>query len=338
MNQLSQPTEPTVCPAGGTRRVSVRCDDVEQAQLFLSKEYVPVRVTSHQQRLFDFEATVAFCGGVGFSSASSRSGIQLDFEECFDGYGMSLPLAGSMSLGVGTKDRVSSRPQSGLMMDSRTVESVGLSSHSAWHRIALSSDELHAHMALLTQRPMRHRVRFEPHFSHECGAAALMFGISRSIIEGVRGHAPLLAAPSAIVSLKEAVLSLFVEAMPHDHSDHLRRPVALPAPRHVRRAIDFMHANALQPLRLADIAQAAQTSARSLQMAFRHFRDMTPMEYLRRLRLDGARDELIHCPPGASVAQIAYRWGFAHHGMFAKRYAKAFGESPSATLRRHRKD
>ncbi|MGF6528823.1 AraC-like DNA-binding protein [Variovorax sp. PvP013] len=316
--------------------VSARFDDIEQARSFLSDNYMPLRMATRGQDPFDFQTTAVRCEGVKFSTSTSCSGMQLLIDEPMDGYGMSFPSSGSLSVDTGAREPTHSQPNGGLILDSLTADSATFSPGSAWQRIALDSGELHRHVTLLTDRPVHRRVRFAPHFRMDGGASRLMFEIGQAIIDGMRDQAPLMSAPMAIVSLKEAVLSLFVEAMPHDHSEYLGRRTALPAPKHVRRAIEFMHANLLRPLRLEDIALASQTSARSLQMAFRQFRNTTPMDYLRRLRLDGARNELIHCPPGTSVADVAYRWGFAHHGMFASRYAKLFGESPSATLRRHR--
>ncbi len=76
----------------------------------------------------------------------------------------------------------------------------------------------------------------------------------------------------------------------------------------VRRAMAYIDDNLDQPIALADIAAAAGLSARGLQLAFQRYLGETPMARLR-------------------------RWGFAHHGRFAQLYARAFGESPSATLR-----
>jgi transcriptional regulator GlxA family with amidase domain len=64
---------------------------------------------------------------------------------------------------------------------------------------------------------------------------------------------------------------------------------------------------------------------------------MTPMQYLKRLRLEGARSELLQAAPGSRVVDVAYRWGFAHHGVFSASYADVFGELPSVTLRRGHK-
>jgi AraC-like DNA-binding protein len=338
---MKEEPKPKKDPAASGERphaISMNFDDLEEAQAFLSENCMPLRVGRPDPARFDFQTMAVQCGGVRFSNSASRSGLRLFIDQPADGYGMSFPSSGSLSVGTHAGRSTTSPTNGGLILDSLTAESAVFSPGSAWRRIALDSGELHRHVTLLTDQPVHRRLTFTPHFDMGGGAACLMFEISQAIIDGMRGTAPLASAPSALVSLKEAVLSLFVEAMPHDYSEYLDRRATLPTPRHVRRAIEFMHANLLRPLRLEDIAMASQTSARSLQMAFRQFRGTTPMDYLRRLRLDGARNELIRCPPGTSVGDVAYRWGFAHHGMFASRYAKLFGESPSTTLRRHRKD
>lgn len=114
-----------------------------------------------------------------------------------------------------------------------------------------------------------------------------------------------------------------------------RRPDRGIQSRRVRLAIAFMEAHAHEPITVGDISIAAATTTRSLQSAFRRAYDMTPMQYLRRLRLRLAREELLaSTDPRLSVRDVAYRWGFAHPGRFAQQYAAAFGEHPSTTLRR----
>lgn len=60
------------------------------------------------------------------------------------------------------------------------------------------------------------------------------------------------------------------------------------------------------------------------------------MQYVREVRLRHVRDRLLKPMPGDSVTDIAIEHGFPHLGEFATAYKKAFGESPSETLRRHR--
>jgi AraC-like DNA-binding protein len=86
---------------------------------------------------------------------------------------------------------------------------------------------------------------------------------------------------------------------------------------------------------VGDIALAASTTTRSLQEAFRHRFDMTPMQFLRRLRLRLAREQLLNGHDlGLTVHDVALRWGFSHSGRFAQQYLAEFGEHPSQTLRR----
>ena len=51
------------------------------------------------------------------------------------------------------------------------------------------------------------------------------------------------------------------------------------------------------------------------------------------LGLQRVREELLN-GSGSNVASVALRWGFEHMGRFANQYRRAFGETPSQTLRR----
>jgi transcriptional regulator GlxA family with amidase domain len=73
---------------------------------------------------------------------------------------------------------------------------------------------------------------------------------------------------------------------------------------------------------------------RSLQEGFRQHVGVSPMAYLRRVRLEHAHAELSEPRDGQrSVAAVAHRWGFGHLGRFAAAYRERYGVSPSDTLR-----
>ena len=107
------------------------------------------------------------------------------------------------------------------------------------------------------------------------------------------------------------------------------------APATVRRAVAFIEEHAGEPMTLADIAAAAGVQPRALQTAFGRYFDLTPMAYLRRVRLERAHRDLQagDAAAGAGVAEIAARWGFARAGRFAARYQQTYGQTPSHTLR-----
>jgi AraC-like DNA-binding protein len=109
------------------------------------------------------------------------------------------------------------------------------------------------------------------------------------------------------------------------------------APAALQRAEAYFHEHAAEPVSIADAAEAARLSVRGLQEQFQRWLNVTPGRYLRNLRLERARSELIeartdHRP--VRVADVAAHWGFTHHGRFAMAYAEAFGESPRETLGR----
>ena len=105
------------------------------------------------------------------------------------------------------------------------------------------------------------------------------------------------------------------------------------SPGFVKRAEAFIEAHCSEPLELLDIANAVGVSARTLRDGFQQFRGVSPMQYVRQLRLERARDALRAAPLDVRVAEIALDCGFAHLGRFAMVYKAMFGESPSETLR-----
>ena len=106
------------------------------------------------------------------------------------------------------------------------------------------------------------------------------------------------------------------------------------APAFVRRAEAFMHAHSADTLQLKDIADAAGVPSRTLREGFQQFRGTSPMQFVRDLRMSQARETLLRAGPEVRVSDVALACGFLHLGRFSLAYAKAFGESPSATLRR----
>ena len=86
---------------------------------------------------------------------------------------------------------------------------------------------------------------------------------------------------------------------------------------------------------ITDLCEVTNTSERTLQYAFRKILDMTPIEYLIRLRLHRAHQDLRKAnPKSTTVSRIAVNWGFWHFGEFSIAYKSCFDEMPSETLNR----
>jgi transcriptional regulator GlxA family with amidase domain len=102
-----------------------------------------------------------------------------------------------------------------------------------------------------------------------------------------------------------------------------------------RRAEEFLAAQMEKPVSLAEVANLAGVSTKTLTRIFRRQHGVGPMAFLRRRRLEAARGHLLAAAPGqVTVSDVALRYGFEHHGRFAASYREAFGERPSETLSR----
>ena len=104
--------------------------------------------------------------------------------------------------------------------------------------------------------------------------------------------------------------------------------------RRVRRVEGWIDAHLADPITLGRLCAVAGVGDRHLESAFRAHRGQTPLQFVMGRRLAWVRRNLLESRPGDSVTQLAHDAGFVHLGRFAARYRSAYGESPSATLRR----
>ena len=162
--------------------------------------------------------------------------------------------------------------------------------------------------------------------------AALYGLIMHLVTEADNGQVMLSSGGLLARQLESVILSGILEAGKHNYSRYLRPTRSSAAPRHVRKAEEFVRSNLDNPISLDDIANAAGVTARSLQLGFRNFRNTSPMALLRSERLRRVHEELTAGAPGASVTEVATRWGFSHLGRFSQIYKAKYGQSPSKTL------
>jgi len=99
----------------------------------------------------------------------------------------------------------------------------------------------------------------------------------------------------------------------------------------------WIEANLDEPIDLADVARAAGIGARALAKTTHAARGVTPMDLVLSRRLEKAR-QLLSRDDAETVARAASDAGFTHLGRFAAAYLETYGELPSETIARHRRD
>lgn len=114
---------------------------------------------------------------------------------------------------------------------------------------------------------------------------------------------------------------------PHQSRQNVHRYI-------VERAREYILSRKENPPTVIEICEELRISRRTLHYGFWKVLGINPVTYLRYLRLNGARREIINSNYGTvTIGDIAARWGFWHMGMFSSYYKQLFGETPSATRR-----
>jgi AraC family ethanolamine operon transcriptional activator len=139
---------------------------------------------------------------------------------------------------------------------------------------------------------------------------------------------------AAVIASLEEGLSHWLAwvSVPSDGSSHAAR-----RRRGLNRALEYLRTADVSRVSVADLCREAQVSERTLRYAFHDELDLSPLAFLRRLRLHAARRELMNAEGTVPrVTDIANRQGFLELGRFAADYRRLFGELPSETLAHRR--
>lgn len=100
----------------------------------------------------------------------------------------------------------------------------------------------------------------------------------------------------------------------------------------VRRVQQLLQSPDSCVLSISELCIELNLSRRTIQYAFESAIGTNPVKYLKAVRLNHVRHDLMS---GLSVTEAAIRWGFLHLSAFAHDYRVFFGELPSATARRY---
>lgn len=154
------------------------------------------------------------------------------------------------------------------------------------------------------------------------------------IAEALDGPLRGAGNPIILAGLKDLLLTSVLSLLPNSATDALQgRPKAGAVPYYVKRAREYIHAHADTAITLETLASHAGCGYRTLQIAFNDAFGMSPIAYVKYVRLTLAHNDLCLADNGVSVRDVAAKWGFTHMGWFSKCYVEQFGVLPSQTLR-----
>jgi AraC-like DNA-binding protein len=97
------------------------------------------------------------------------------------------------------------------------------------------------------------------------------------------------------------------------------------------KAIAWVRANYVKPLRVEDLAQIAGMGVSTLHHHFRALTAMSPLQYQKQLRLHAARERMLL--DGVDAASAAFEVGYESASQFNREYGRFFGQPPMRDIR-----
>jgi AraC-like DNA-binding protein len=321
-----------------------RSHDVDEARDFVARIFCPHELSSVRPhaRLDVRHHNASLHRNASLNYVQYGAEVQISPGYLRDFYLLQVPLRGGASVRCG-RQRVESATS--LASFPSPTEPLSMRWAEASPQLIVKFDRvaLATRLEALLQMSLTDPLVFDLGVDLRQPAARSMVGFLNFLRSAVEDDA--LAARHA-AEAEEHLLTSTLLSLRHNYSARLASgatpsggpPVVLP--RIVKRAQDFMSAQLELPISLADVCGQVGVSARALQQAFQLGTGSSPMAWLRNLRLDHVRAELLTGPSpagvqrAATVSIIAARYGFFHLGHFSAHYRTRFGETPSETLRR----
>ena len=160
----------------------------------------------------------------------------------------------------------------------------------------------------------------------------------RWLFAAVREYPRAAARPGVRASLTDQLLMTMADfGGERVNAEHPTRDARIQQRMAVERAREYIHGKLADPLPLSDLCRYAHVQARSLEYGFREITGLSPIAYVKSLRLNAVRRRLSRTDSAEhSITEIALDHGFWHLSQFAADYRKFFGETPTSTRQRAR--
>lgn len=118
----------------------------------------------------------------------------------------------------------------------------------------------------------------------------------------------------------------------HQRPGHMDRLETLPP--ELQQVVNLMMANIEEPLRMDEVAELVGLNLRRMERLFNAHLGTAPAQFYRQLRLEKARDLLLHT--NLPTLEVACLTGFSSSSHFAMAYQRQFDMRPSETRRSKR--
>src|SRR5579872_3691046 len=251
-----------------------------------------------------FASTTGFC----WWDVESEIGWTCRFAQRKERLGLVLPSAGTVSARIRNRTVAIDREYA-LALSVADVSSISYSGHGKHGHVTFEFNPATVQKTLsgIFEGASLKSSELSPQLDLAGPAGKALKALSEAVGAGM--HDAAIHSEKSMALLGDSILHLIFLSFPNGFSHRERGHQMDATSRQIMKAVDFMHANMHQPLTLSEVAEATGTSVRSLQYGFRRFRNITPLAYLREIRLEAAQAELSSPLNMLSIKDVALKWG-----------------------------
>ncbi|MDR3708756.1 MAG: AraC family transcriptional regulator [Capsulimonadaceae bacterium] len=146
----------------------------------------------------------------------------------------------------------------------------------------------------------------------------------------------LLAEPQLIPHLAPLIQrEIAIRLLNGEHGPNLRRLVAIGSPsQQIAKVVTWLKQHYTEDVPMDDLAAQAHMSPSTFRQHFRAVAGMSPLQYLKNLRLQDARQLMLN--ENLDAGSAAVRVGYESASQFSREYSRLFGEPPNRNIKRMR--
>ncbi|UXJ50040.1 AraC family transcriptional regulator [Pseudomonas citronellolis] len=272
---------------------------------------------------------------LSFSSMRYGAEVHIRPGELGSFYLVQLPFAGHDRQRIGRRELLSDSLHGSIHAPDESLE-MNWSGDCQKLVVRIERGALERHAGALLDHDLRQPLAFHPLMDLRNPAGAVWGQTARQLFDVLQRAPQLFEMPLVRAQFEQTLMTTLLTWQPNSLSERLGEPSAQVLPRHVKRAVDYIQAHAEQPISVETLAAIAGVSGRSIYHGFQRFLGVSPMRYLRDVRMERVHQDLKDPRQPARVTEILARWGFFQFGRFAIEYRQRYAETPRQTLARGR--
>lgn len=282
---------------------------------------------------FGYYGTAKPRADISFGYLEYGTAVTVCLGDGIENYSVSLPLQGTQTVYQG-RERCLSEPRKAIVLSPAREIAVDIDSN--WRSVFITINrrivdlELRRLTGAATDRPLI----FDTEMSTDSSQSASWWRAVRYYMREMSAEGSIATHPTIAAEFERSLVRALLITQPSNYSSDILRSVTERVPQYVLQSKRYIDENYDEDISLESIREVAGVSAGKLRDAFKEYTGTTPMQYLKRVRLNRAREELLKSGTRQNVSSVALDAGFNHLGRFSIEYKKAFGESPTQTASR----